>query len=197
MRNKHGDSGIIDFVGLPQARELAGAFRRAARALAAELPPVRVFDAVPILFLYRHAVTFYVDAILEVGERLRSVPAQGLEERVPNLETYGLTDLPKTLQQALEAAGWSGNPDADALRSFADLQRFLQDLEGLAQELRSQFAAKPKRESLSGPPDAARLHRRMDSLMKALDLVVTGLEKIEFRTEALQAVPPENQQEES
>lgn len=116
------------------------AFHEAAQTLANQLlarPGYSDLEALPIVYLYRHAVELYLKAIVILGNQLlafegQEIPAGQLKSV---LGRHRLTPLLPHLKTIFEATGAEWRfPDTPELSTFEDLRKVLREVEEIDAE---------------------------------------------------------------
>ncbi len=114
----------------------ADAYHHAGRKLAAAPRQgglLRDLEALPILFLYRHALELYLKSLVVFGTWLHE--AKGLHSRPFDtlLKSHRLAACLPELKRLSEDAGWGWATSDESLRSFTDLERCVNDLDKVDQ----------------------------------------------------------------
>ena len=107
----------------------AEAFRRAGKALFLLhfVPETRHdLDALPVAFLYRHAVELSLKAIIRSGNKLLAFRHEPL---VPIRKTHSLDLLLADTKPAIDLLEWKWDAGSDGFRSFEDFRNIMNDLE--------------------------------------------------------------------
>jgi hypothetical protein len=109
-------------------------FHEGARVLARralQRPGFRDLDALPILFLYRHALELSLKAIILEGNRRMDLHGDGLSQADlwKVLSGHRLTPLLLHVRRVFKFVGWKWAWNDPQISTFADVQRVLRDLE--------------------------------------------------------------------
>ncbi|MFZ2490255.1 MAG: hypothetical protein WA208_02105 [Thermoanaerobaculia bacterium] len=111
------------------------AFHEAAQALVREMlsrPGYSDLEALPVVYLYRHALELYLKAILVIGNQLLAVNGDDITEKDLQrvLNSHRLTPFLPHLRTILDAAGMEWFVDEPKeLRSMEDLSKVLREIE--------------------------------------------------------------------
>lgn len=111
-------------------------FHDAARALARRAlrsRRARELDALPVVFLYRHALELSMKAVVLEGNRRLDLFGEGLpaKELWELLNGHRLSRLLPEIRRVFKGAGWGWNWEDATIRTFAGVQRVLRDLESV------------------------------------------------------------------
>jgi hypothetical protein len=109
-------------------------FHEAARVLAHRALRRRGFrdlDALPIVFLYRHALELTMKALVLEGNRRMDLHGEGLpdEQLWKVLDGHRLTALLPHIRRVFTFVGWKWWWDDPQIRTFSDVRQVLRDLE--------------------------------------------------------------------
>lgn len=164
----------------------ADAFHEAARLLAENLlqrPGYSDLEALPIVFLYRHAVELYLKAIVILGGNLLVVNGEEIDsgELQRMMGSHRLTPLLPHVSRILAAVGmkWSVDEPPE-FRSFDDLTQVLREIEEVdANSFAFRYPINRRGEG-SVPNnftfDIATFAVTMDALVELLSAALTGLD---------------------
>jgi len=179
---------VLNFRSQPESEFgfYANAFHEAAQTLANEFmgrPGYSDLEALPIVFLYRHALELYFKSVLLVGNQLLEmngdeIPAADIQAV---LSSHRLTPLLPHFRKILKAAGFVWNwPDDPHLKSFEDLRKVLREVEAVDADSFAFRYPITKKGAASVPHnftfDLVEAVKILDRLVEMLDAAHTGLE---------------------
>jgi hypothetical protein len=129
---------VLNWRGAPDEEfgVYATAFLEGARCLARRAlrqGRVRDLDALPIVFLYRHALELSMKAIVLRGNQHMSLRGEGVpDERLwKTLAGHRLTGLLPHVRHVFTFVGWKWRWPDPRIRPFAEVQRILHDLDSV------------------------------------------------------------------
>jgi len=156
----------------------ARAYHHTGRKLAAAPPQgglSRDFEALPILFLYRHALELYLKSLLVFGTGLHE--AKGLHRPPIDtlLKSHRLSDCLPELKKLSNDAGWGWAASDESLNSFKDLERCVNDLDRVDQ---LSYAFRYPVDKQGRPSLQNNLSFSLPDFCAQMDRVLSGLHEI-------------------
>jgi hypothetical protein len=177
------------FSNVPQ-REFAyyaRGYHKAARLLARSIKRRRGMkcDALPVLYLYRHAIELLAKAVILSGNRLMELRGEENRNESKVFESFGhsrhrLLPLLASIRETFKFAGWKWCWPGSAVKTFADVERVFRALNHLdPQSFTFRYPTNTRGER-SAPSDLEVGLKTMvavlDELAEALDTAVYGLD---------------------
>jgi hypothetical protein len=112
------------------------AFHQAGRSLAKlflEKQGFSDFECVPIVYLYRHSLELHLKGIILAGNRLMELDGEGLSDTQlwELLNGHRLSSLLPQVQNIFRYVDWGTNIDHGPIKTFADIQAVVADLESV------------------------------------------------------------------
>jgi len=136
--DRDGLNIVLNWSGAPEEEfgVYATAYLEGARRLARQAlrhGRVRDLDALPIVFLYRHALELSMKAIVLQGNQHMRLHGEGLpDERLwRNLASHRLSALLPHVRRVFTFAGWKWRWEDPRIRTFAEVQEILRDLDSV------------------------------------------------------------------
>ena len=139
---EHG-TVILNWVGTPD-REFTWygeAFHQAAKSLVDQLrndprfglygPPPHSFKAVPIVYMYRHAMELYLKGIVLAGAEILLLRGQSKVDLKTLLTIHKLRDVLRFVEQIFEAFGWNWDFALPRFRTLADFRAAVEELDSI------------------------------------------------------------------
>jgi hypothetical protein len=193
----------FDMMGSPREHfaMYAEGFHTGARALVARLatgPLFTMFEACPIIFLYRHALELYLKAIAIWGRDLLDLAGVSCPDPGKALTNHPLRDLMPTMEAVVRALGWDWDLGTDSLRTKQDFDALLNELDRVDPKSYA-FRYPVDKKGNASLPEGYTLRfpefvRRLDDLLQALDGMATELE---YRLEEAREAAYQHQQAEA
>lgn len=169
---------------IEQFAPYAEAFHAAGKRLVGHLgedPILRDRDALPIVFMYRHALELYLKAIIHVGAKLIRVGGKPQLDWRALVTTHRLADFRDPLDRIWKEVDWEWDLDIDRLRSKAALDLLLNEFDSIDQQSDRFRYPIDKKGNAALPEDFSfcleDFASRMDQLLEYFDGTVTGLEQ--------------------
>ena len=139
---EHG-TVILNWVGTPD-REFTWygeAFHQAAKSLVDQLrndsrfglygPPPHSFKAVPIVYMYRHAMELYLKGIVLAGSEVLPLHGKPEVNLKSVLAVHKLQDLLRVVEQIFEAFGWDWDFALPRFRTLAAFRAAVAELDSI------------------------------------------------------------------
>lgn len=179
-------SVVLNFRRRPQSEFdiYARPYHDAARALARRVfrsRTARELDALPIVFLYRHALELSMKAVVLEGNRRLDLFGKGLPTRElwTLLNGHRLTRLLPAIRQVFKKAGWQWYWEDPTIRTFGRVRRLLRELETVDPESFSfRYPTNTRGEASVPHHFEFNLHKYVtvvDPLVEAFDTVAFGM----------------------
>ena len=168
------------------------AFHEAARHLLSNFGELVVppnLQALPIVFLYRHALELYLKAVILAGDKHLRWRGEPPVSRGLILKTHRLTDLLPDLERVFLAAGWDWNFGADHCKTREQFVAVLEEFDAIDQKA-TNFRYPVDRKGQGALPshfsfDLPSFCVRLDPILCGLDGSVTDLdERFQAMTES-------------
>ena len=186
------DDVVLNWLGEPgeELDAYAQAFHEAARKLfqnfgELEVPPS--LQALPIVFLYRHAFELYLKATILAGDKILQFKGEPPVSRDCVFRTHRLGDLFSDLDRVFKVVGWGWDCGAAHCRTREQFMAIVNEFDMLDPKA-SNFRYPVDTKGQGALPsvfsfDLAVFCRRLDPILEALDGGVTGLDE-EFQAMA-------------
>jgi len=153
--------------------------QKAAKALIANLnlePNAKtVYDASPVVLLYRQALELHLKALVGEGSNFLPSPT----DPITLLKTHSLRWLAQIVGQIIRAVKWESDFKCESIANFADFSALVNELEGM-----DPVACVVHSSSRGGhgsvphqlePPKVVQIARRLDALLDLLDATADAL----------------------
>jgi hypothetical protein len=159
------------------------ALRRAAKTIIANLDlkpnPVSVWDAAPIILLYRHAMELHLKELVGEGSGLLQNPVDPLTL----YKTHSLRWLAQIVCQIIKAVGWEARFICEGVADGVAFSALIGELEA-ADPVASAVMSIERRRDGSMPPflqpaNVVLLSRRLDAVLDLLDATTDALAAVE------------------
>ncbi len=134
---------VLNWVGTPE-REFTWygeAFHEAGKSLVEQLrndqrfglggPPPNSFKAVPIVYMYRHAMELYLKGVILAGAEVLPLRGNAELDLKAVLKTHSLQRLLQDVERIFKAFGWDWDFKLPRFRSLADFQSAIGELDAV------------------------------------------------------------------
>ncbi len=160
-------------------------YHEAGRALADRLIHSNGYsdmDALPILFLYRHAVELQLKGVVICGREIQQLREQQITATANPFKQHKLALWIPEIKQIFNEVGWSWQLDTKGVRTWAEMETLVQELETIDVESDA-FRYPVTTQGAETLPMNFYVHiptccARLDALIDALDAAETGLSAI-------------------
>jgi len=144
MTGNHG-AVVLNWVGTPEReyKWYGEAFHEAGKALVDQLKqennpqfgldgfPPDSFKALPIVYLYRHAMELYLKGIILLGGAILPLRGQTGIDREAVFDTHVLQRILQDVERIFAAFGWGWDFELNGFRSLADFRSVIGQLDAV------------------------------------------------------------------